>query len=217
MDVGSHLSRAQRSGRHLLERDRVLDRLLRRVTPHERAVRGDENSGPVERLDVEADERLQDHLPGRPLVLTFDLRGGERARDGDGAVEVVCVCRPVAGDLVAGLRPCGGERRVRVNDAPHVEPGAIEDEVGGRVRRGPHLAVHHCAALDVDDGDLGGREPVVGDTARLDRDHARVAVDGARIPEGEDDEPCAAERHVRLEHAFAQLDVMHGYSPPASR
>ena len=89
-DVGSHLSRAQRPGRHLLERDRVLDRLLRRVSPHQRAVRGDENGRPVERLDAEADERLQDHLPGRPLVLTFDLCGGERARDGDGAVEVVC-------------------------------------------------------------------------------------------------------------------------------
>jgi hypothetical protein len=37
----------------------------------------------------------------------------------------------------------------------------------------------------------------------------RVAVDGARIPEGEDDEPCAAKRHVRLEDALAQLCVLH--------
>ena len=104
-----------------------------------------------------------------------------------------------------------------MDDAPDVEPGAVEDEVGGRVRRGPHPAVHHCAALEVDDGDLGGSEPVVGDAARLDRNHARVAVDGARVPEGEDDEPCAAERQVRLEDALAQLDVLHGYSPPSSR
>ena len=77
----------------------------------------------------------------------------------------------------------------------------VSDE--GRVRPS-----NNSAALDVDDGDRSGREPVVGDATRLDRDHARVAVDGARIPEGEDDEPCAAERHVRLEDALAQLSVL---------
>jgi hypothetical protein len=68
---------------------------------------------------------------------------------------------------------------------------------------------HDCAALDVDDGDRSGCESIVGDAARLDRDHARVAVDGARIPEGEDDEPCTAQGQVRLEDALARLCVLH--------
>ena len=96
-----------------------------------------------------------------------------------------------------------------MHDAADAGPGAVEEEVGGRVRRGPRPAVHHCAALDVDDGDRSGRELVVGDAARLDRDDARVAVDGARISEREDDEPGAAERQIRLEDALAQRCVQH--------
>jgi hypothetical protein len=79
----------------------------------------------------------------------------------------------------------------------------LSDE--GRVRPSTH-----GTALDVDDRDRADvSRLLVGDAARLDGDHARVAVDGARIAEGQDDKPCATKRQVRLEDALAQLCVLH--------
>jgi hypothetical protein len=103
-----------------------------------------------------------------------------------------------------------------VHDPADVAEAAVEDEVGRRVGGGTAVARDRLAAPELDDDHRLRAEVVVRDSARLDREHAGVAVDGAHVPEREHDEPGAHERPVRLGDALSQLGVRaHAQSPRA--
>ena len=99
---------------------------------------------------------------------------------------------------------------------PTSRRSAVEDEVRRRVRGGPRRRRRPRRSRGRRRTIVIGVEPVVGDAARLDRHHARRAVDGARVAEREGDEAGADEREVRRQDALAQLGVLQ-LEPPASR
>lgn len=70
-------------------------------------------------------------------------------------------------------------------------------------------AVEDCSGLEVDDDDRVGPERVVGDAARLDRHHARIAVGRARVSEGERDKTGIDKCAVRLADVLSELGVSH--------
>ena len=112
--------RAVRARRNNLQRDRILNCVVCRGAPGERAVGGDENRRQAQRLAPESREGLDDHLPRLAFVLPVDLAGRERACHRNGAVEVICM------------------RRAEVRDARD-PPGPTPWRMGngcGRSRRG---------------------------------------------------------------------------------
>src|SRR5579884_950672 len=86
--------------------------------------------------------------------------------------------------------------------------------MGGRVGGGPPLAFDH-AALEVDDDDVGGCHPLVGDAAGLDRDQLGLAVDAAGVAPGERHQSTLRQREVRGEALAAQC-VKRGHDPISS-
>src|SRR6266487_3650060 len=99
-----------------------------------------------------------------------------------------------------------------MHDPADLPEGAVEHEVGRRVRGGSHGSLAHLAALEVDDDDRIRPELGVGDAARLDRHHPGFAVGGTGVAEREDDQAGLDDLPVRLEDALAQLLERH--QPP---
>ena len=176
----------------------------------------DEDGRHVERIDIQALDRLHDHVACALLVRVAELGVRQRPRHRHRPAEVVGVRRPEARQRTPGLCPRRRKERVRVDDAADGFETSIEDKVRRRVRGRSPRAVHDVAALEVDDDDRLGVEVVVGDAARLDRHHARCTVDGAGIAEGEDDETRPDDRAVGLQRALPKLCVRHR-SPTARR
>ena len=217
---GSKRERAEGELRDRFERDRVLDGAAGIGTPRERPVGTDEGGRHLEWVEPPRLDRLDDHLTRVRFVGPADLRRGQGARHGNRPVEMIGMGRAVAGELEPGLGPCGREGRMRVDDSADGFETAVEHEVGRCVGGGLEAAVDHLAARELDEDDRLGVELVVGHAARLDRHHPGVAIDLARVAEGERDEARLDDREVRVEDALAELDVVHDrrrYSPCARR
>ena len=155
-------------------------------------------AGSLERVEPAALERLHDHVARSLLVVAVDLRRRSAPRDGYRPVEVVRVRRAEAREARARPAP----RRSRTASACarcRRPPGSAGRGRGASAcRRTAAAPRRRPRRSEVDDDHRLGPQLVVRDAARLDREHACRAVDGARVAEGEDDEPGADELAVRL-------------------
>ena len=84
-----------------------------------------------------------------------------------------------------------------MDDAANLWEGEKQAPVGRRVRGRIELAFD-ALALEVDEHDVVRRQRVVGDAARLDGEDAALAVQRARVAEGEIDEAVPLQGDVRL-------------------
>ena len=164
---------------------------------------GDERRRRLERVEVQAGERLDDDLAGVLLVLAFDLVGVNARVTNTGQLnDRHALSRDtVSRDMLAPTRSqtanaCERRRRSARTPGTGRDPSAYRTKAG--------LSIDDGAALQIDDHHRLRHEFLVGHPARLDRHHPGRAIGGAGIAEREDDKPRADDLAVRLEDALAQ-------------
>ncbi len=194
----------ERHPRQLLQDRGVVDGLLGRLTPRERPVAGHQHHRGVER--VARPEGLEDLLPGLDLVVALHRLVAHHRRARDVLGQVVGVGGAVDGDGPPRLRPAGGVGAVRVDDPGDAGEGAVEDEVGRRVGRGPELALDRLP-LEVEHDQVLDRQLLVGYAAGLDRHHPAGPVEFGGVAEGVDGEPAPRDLLVRRPGSLLQLPV----------
>ena len=168
-----------------------------------------EDAGDGGGVEVEMVEGFDDGEPGHAFVACGDFVGGERAADGDLAVEVVGVGGAEAGERFAGLGPCGGGGAVGMADAAGGGEGAVDFEVGVAVGGRVEGAFDAAAGFEVEDDEVFGAETVVGDPAGFDDHEGAVAVEPADIAPCEGDEAGGGEPEVGFEDLLFEI-VEHG-------
>ena len=138
-------------------------------SPGERRVAGAEDAGNFERIEIVPAEVAHDDGASVELVAGGDFLWCELFGAGDGAVEIVGVGGAEAGDGAAGLRPCGGELGVGVDDAAYGGEFSIQKKMGGEVAGGAEGAFND-GAVQICDDEVFQAEGGVIDAAGLD-DH----------------------------------------------
>jgi len=187
--------------RHLLGDHSVIDSLSRILTPRERTVILDQNGWRMHRIDVVATETVDDHHTRLLLVLGhLCLHHTVGARDA--VVEVVGMSGTDVGDVLTGLRPCGGIGAVGVDDAAQFGELTIEHQVGGCIAGRVQFAIDDFARLEVYHHHIGSFHYVVVDTRRLDDYEAVFTVYARHIAPSEDHEVVLHEVEVGLKYFF---------------
>jgi hypothetical protein len=193
----------------LLENDRVVDRLLRRLAPGERAVPCHQHHRGLVRIAPA--ETVDDLLPGLGLVVAPDRLRAHHLGAGDILGQVVGVGRAEDRDRQARLGPCRGVGRVGVDDPAQSLERPVESRVRLAVRRRAQRPLDR-PVVQIDHDHVGGGELFVGDAARLDREDAPLGIKRRDVAEGVDGEAPLGDLQVDLPCLLLQSVVRRFHS-----
>ena len=181
----------------LLQHHGMVHGLRRVLAPGEGAVVAADHAGHMHGVDIAGFEGLHDDHAGVVLVARVNLLGGQAARAGHGAVEVVGVCGAVAGDVAAGLGPAHRVRAVGVHDAAQLRERLVEHQMGLGVGGGVEGALDDLA-VQGEDHQLVGGQILVGHAGGLDDHQPFLPVDAGHVAPRVGDKAPAGQFHVGL-------------------
>ena len=195
--VGVDLHGVEGHAGDLLQHHGMVHGLRRVLAPGEGAVVAADHAGHMHGVDVSGLEGLHDDHAGVVLVARIDLLGGQAARAGHGAVEVIGVRGAVAGDVAPGLRPAHRVRAVGVHDAAQLGKRLVEHQMGLGVGGGVEVSFDHLA-VQGDHDQLAGGQVLIGHAGGLDDHQPLFPVDAGYIAPRIGDKAAAGQFHVGL-------------------
>lgn len=170
----------------VFENDGIMNGLMHRRAPGEWAMAGNEHPGAGE--GISARKGFDDDIAGTGFVMVLDFVFAEQTGAWNGTMEIVGVGGAERREVAAALGPGSGEKAMSVGNATDVFESAIKDEMGRSVGTGVELAFDDTAGIERDDDHVLGLHDVVGNTGGFDDHQAALAVNGAGVAPGVDDE-----------------------------
>ena len=173
---GVHAERDKSHLGHLLHHYGVVDGVVGVLAPGERTMVLHEHTGGVDGVDVATLDAVYNHHTGLFLILGH-LTLGHITGAGNGIVEIVGMGGADVGNVLACLCPCRGIGGVGVHNAAQLGEGAVENEVGGGVRRWVEVAFYHLPGLQIYNYHIGGLHHIIVYSGGLDDHKTFLAVD----------------------------------------
>ena len=192
---------------HLLQDDRIGHGFLRAFAPDERSVMGDQHC----RAEhwVQFLKTFHDELTRIEFVIGLNLFGPHDPGAGNGAAEVIGVGGSENGNFYTGLCPNRRLQAVRMDNGADAGEVAVELQMGRRIGAGIERALFYgLTALQIHQHDMFGSELVIGHPGRLDGDQALLAVNGADVAPGQNDQGFSFEPDIGLADLFFDMRVV---------